>query len=115
MKFKDQYNLQTALEIAKHPTVDSKLWAEAIEWLLLYGPPDIRHVLMQASETATTTEFPGLKPSAYTRDGQPCYSVSDIADQLGISEDEAKEIIKKKEQLHKTNHFSDSQETYKLQ
>ncbi len=114
MDFKDQWSLETALKIVQHPTVDSKLWAEAVEWLLLYGPPEIRQVLLQASETATSTRFPELRPVSYTREGEPCYDVKTIAAALGIDEDEAKKIIAKKEALHKKKHFID-QETIKLQ
>ena len=115
MEFKDQYDLQTALKIAKHPTVDSKIWAEAIEWLLLYGPPEIQQMLLSASHSATATEFPDLKPSGYSTDGQPFYNVSDIASQLGISEEEAKTIIEQKEQLHKLKHLASNQEATKIQ
>ena len=41
MDFKDEWDLDTALKVVQNKTVDSKLWAEAVEWLLLYGPPEI--------------------------------------------------------------------------
>lgn len=31
MNFKDQWNLETALKILQHQTVDSQIWAEAVE------------------------------------------------------------------------------------
>ena len=33
--FKQEWTVDSAMEILQHPTVDSKLWAEAVEWLLL--------------------------------------------------------------------------------
>ena len=32
MDFKDYWNLDTAMQILQNKTVDSKLWAEAVEW-----------------------------------------------------------------------------------
>lgn len=107
MDFKDQWDLDTAMQILQHKTVDSKLWAEAVEWLLLYGPPEISTMLLQASEQATGHCFPDLQEVNFTRDGQPCYDVGKIAESLGISKQEAEEIIAKKEMLHKTRYFFD--------
>ncbi len=115
MEFKDHWNLESALKIVQHPTVDAKLWAEAVEWLMLYGPPEVKHLLLQASDVATASEFPDLKPTNYTREGQPCYDVAAIAKSLGMEEDEAKEIIAKKEALHNKQHFIDEEDTTKLQ
>ncbi len=114
MDFKDHWNLETALKIVQHPTVDSKLWAEAVEWLMLFGPPEIIQILLHASEMATSTEFPELQPVNYTKEGQPCYDVAAIARSLGMTEEEARKIIAKKEALHNKKHFID-QETIKLQ
>jgi len=61
MDFKDQWDLDTALKIVRNKGVDSELWAEAIEWLLLYGPPEVVSILLQASEHATEKVYPELK------------------------------------------------------
>lgn len=105
MNFKDQWNLETALKILQHQTVDSQLWAEAVEWLMLYGPPEIKELLLKASGIATETHFPELKPTSYGTDGEPYYDVAAIARALGINEDEAQEIIRRKEIEHQMHHF----------
>lgn len=101
MEFKDEWNLETAMKVLEHKTVDSKLWAEAVEWLILYGPPEIKKLLMEASAHATASSFPELQPTGYTTEGQPLYDVSNLAQQLGITEDEVRKIIEEKEKLHK--------------
>lgn len=115
MSFKDEWNLESALKILQHPTVDSKLWAEAVEWLLKYGPTSIQKILLDASNTATKIQFPELKPSHYTSDGQPIYDTEKLAETLGISEDEVKEIIAKKgmeeEPFDAFGDFDDSSKT----
>lgn len=101
MNFKDEWDLETAMKVLEHKTVDSKLWAEAVEWLMLYGPPEIQQLLIEASAHATATSFPDLQPTGYTTDGQPMYDVTNLAEQLGISEDEVRIIIEEKEKQHK--------------
>ena len=39
MQAKDLWDLESAMKVLTHDSVDSKLWAEAVEWLILYGPP----------------------------------------------------------------------------
>lgn len=105
MDFKDHWNLDTAMEILQNKTVDSKLWAEAVEWLLLHGPPEIVAILLKASSQAADTTFPDLQPLTYTHDGQPFYDIKEVAASLGISEEEAIEIISRKELLQERTHF----------
>jgi len=100
MDSKDLWDLESAMKVLSHDTVDSKLWAEAVEWLIFNGPPEIRQLLIDASRTATTSSFPDLKPTHFTPDGQPCYDVGELAKSLGIGEDEAKDILKRKEKEH---------------
>lgn len=100
MTFKEQWDLESAMKVLEHQTVDSKLWAEAVEWLILYGPPEIQKILLEASSTATKTHFPELKPSHYTADGQPVYDVAALAQSLGISQEEVLETINRKELEH---------------
>lgn len=96
MSFKDEWNLESALQVLQHPTVDSQLWAEVVEWLLRYGPPSIQKILLDASSTATEMQFPGFKPSHYTADGVPVYDTTRLAEILGITVDEVQDIINRK-------------------
>ncbi len=115
MNFNDEWDLESAMAVLKHQSVDAKTWAEAVEWLLLYGPTDVQELLLQASSTATRNQFPELKATRYSRDGHPCYDIDAIAKSLNISEEEAKEIIAKKEMAHGVRHFVDEDETWKVQ
>jgi hypothetical protein len=115
MDIKDQWTVETAMEVLQHTTVDSKLWAEAVEWLILFGPEEVRDLLLQSSGTATSECFPELRATGYAPDGQPCYNVAEIAKSLQISEKEAKDIIARKQEAHKMPHFIDEAETHKVQ
>jgi len=115
MDLQDEWDIESAMKVLKHPTVDAKLWAEAVEWLMLYGPEETRQLLLQASGTATHACFPDLQAKGYAADGQPCYNVEDLAKSLNISKDEAKEMIKEKEKLHNIHHFIDEEDTMKVQ
>ncbi len=115
MDFKESWTEESAMEILKHPTVDSKLWAEAVEWLMLYGSPEVRDVLLAASGSATHSSFPDLKAESYTEDGQPCYNISALAESLGIDEDEVKRIIVEKEKMHGIRHAVEEDEVFKIQ
>jgi hypothetical protein len=105
MNFKEQWNLETALKILQHQTVDSQLWAEAVEWLMLFGPPEIKELLLRASGIATETYFPELQPISHGPGGEPYYDVAALARALGIPEEEAQEIIRKKEREHQIHHI----------
>ena len=111
MESKDLWDLESAMKVLSHDSVDSKLWAEAVEWLILYGPPEVRQLLIDASTTATKSSFPDLKPTHYTPDGQACYDIGEFAKSLGITESEAKKILKKKEEDHQFQNFIDEDET----
>ena len=97
MEFKDLWDLESALKVLAHDTVDGKLWSEAVKWLILHGPVEIRQLLLEASSTATSASFPELKPSHYTSDGQPCYNIKDLATSLNITEKEVTDILQQKE------------------
>lgn len=114
-QFRQEWDTETAMEILNHPTVDSKVWAEAVEWLLVYGPPEIQELLKQASGHATMESFPELEPLGYGKDGTPCYSLSQLASSLDISEDEAEAIISEKEKKHGICHRVDNSDTTSLQ
>ncbi len=115
MEFKNEWNMESAMQVVQHQTVDARLWAEAVEWLILYGPESIREMLLLASGTATQECFPDLKAKGYAPDGQPCYSMEDLASNLDISKDEAKEMLQEKEKTHKCHHFIDKEDTIKIQ
>lgn len=96
MSIKEQWDLETALKVLQHPTVDAQLWAEAVEWLLKYGPESIKKILIDASNMATEIKFPSVKPAYYTSEGQPVYDVPALSEILNISEEEVREIIARK-------------------
>ncbi len=115
MELKDEWDVESAMKVLAHPTVDAKLWAEAVEWLMLFGPEETRQLLLQASGTATHECFPDLKAKGYAADGQPCYNVEDLAKSLNISKEDAEKMIKEKEKSHKVHHFIDEDDTMKVQ
>ena len=114
-EFKKEWNVESAMEILQHPTVDSKIWAEAVEWLLLYGSPEIKEKLSEASSYATGEEFPELKPQGFAEDGELVYSVDEIAQSLGISAEEAAKIIAEKQQKHGVQQLFNKEHTKKMQ
>ena len=97
MKYNELWDLESAMQVLQHKTVDAKLWSEAVEWLLLHGPQEIKQLLLDASEVATGTAFPDLKPSQYTPEGQPYYDIRALAKTLGLTEDQTREILQKKD------------------
>ncbi|MDA3970138.1 MAG: hypothetical protein PF442_02175 [Desulfobulbaceae bacterium] len=98
MTFKQEWDIKMALAVLKNKTVDGELWAEAVEWLMLYGPPQIQDLLGQASSMATSTQFPELAPAGYGADGAPFYNINELAESLGISAEETKARLQQKEQ-----------------
>ncbi|PIE60682.1 MAG: hypothetical protein CSA31_00900 [Desulfobulbus propionicus] len=114
-QFKQEWNEETAMKILQHPTVDSRLWAEAVEWLLVYGSPEIKDLLNQASGHATRKSFPDMRPVGYDKEGAPCYSLEQLAKALAISEEEAARIITEKEARHGTSHRIAGEDTSTLQ
>lgn len=115
MEFQDEWTLESALKILQHPTVDSKIWAEAVEWLMIFGPPEIQELLQAASGHATKESFPELQPQGYGPDGTPCYDISELAASLGISEEEAQEKLQEMEAKHGMQHGFGDDETSILQ
>lgn len=113
--FKKEWTVQAAMEILQHPTVDSKIWAEAVEWLLLYGPFEIKSLLQESAGHAAREEFPDLQADSFTEDGEPCYKIADLAEALGVSEEEVVRMIAAKEQRHEIRQLFGRQETKKVQ
>jgi len=113
--FKEQWDVASAMKVLQHPTVDSDLWAEAVEWLLIYGPPEVKELLSQASGYATGASYPELEPLGYDHQGNPCYSVAQLAEALGISEEEAQSFIEEKEKKHGVTHRVEPDDTSSLQ
>lgn len=87
--FKNEWDLSMALQVLQSETVDSKIWSDAVKWLFLFGPPQIREMISQASSMATSEFFPDLSPIGYTEEGEPLYDIKKLAESLGMSEEEA--------------------------
>jgi len=100
MEFKALWDLESAMKVVASETVESKLWAEAVEWLILNGPPEIKEFLLDASSSATVKSFPDLEPSYFTQDGKPCYKVQDLAKTLKIPEADVRAILHEKSREH---------------
>lgn len=107
MDFKEHWDLDTALKIVQNKTVDSKLWAEAVEWLLLFGPPEIVSILLQASGHATEQVYPALVTDNSAHDDQTRYDLSRLARSLGLDEEELLTVIRRRRKSDKMVHFFD--------
>lgn len=112
--FKKQWDEEMAMAVLANPTVDGTIWAEAVEWLMLYGSPHIQEILSQASSAATSTHFPDLKPSGYSPDGTPLYDVEALALALNISPEEALGRLRAREQEQQTRHLFAAEESLKI-
>jgi hypothetical protein len=95
-----EWTLEGAMAILHHPSVDAKSWAEAVEWLLIYGSSEVRAMLRSSAAMATEQSFPDLKPEGYTEDGEAVYRVGDLARALDVGEDEAVRLLAEKEARH---------------
>ena len=90
--FKKSWTMEMAMAVLENKTIDSETWSDAVEWLLLYGPPEIRELL-----------------------GQACYHIDDIAESLGITREEAIQKMTELEEIHGFRHMYDDDETLKIQ
>ncbi|MFZ5774906.1 MAG: hypothetical protein ACOY3Z_05430 [Thermodesulfobacteriota bacterium] len=113
--FKDEWDLTMALEVLGSQTVDSRLWADAVKWLLLFGPPEVRQVIAGASSMATGELFPELSPSGYTDDGEPLYDTAKLAESLGMSEEELLERMAELEEAYQVRGIYAGNEAHKVQ
>jgi len=91
--FMEQWNLEMALAVLASETVDGVLWAEAVKWLLLYGPPEVRTLLAAASALSFAQAFPGVRVRGHGDSGQPYYALADLAAALGVPVEEAGERL----------------------
>ncbi len=112
---KDNFTLDAALAVLRHPTVDAQLWTEAVEWLLLYGPPPVRELLLNASQDATSTQFPQLTPVGITSEGEPCYRLDELARTLEQDEDDIRALLQRKSEQQGQIHLFDDDETGTIQ
>ena len=103
-----------ALDVLKNKNVDGKTWSDAAKWILLYGPPELQHIIKQASIIALSSCFPQLKPESYTESGELCYDITQIAESLGISEEDVLQRLTKMEADLGMQHLHDSLETDKI-
>ena len=110
-----EWTLENALKILHHPTVDAKSWSEAVEWLLLYGPPEVQELLQDSAAIATEKTFPDLKPAGCTGEGEMVFDVAELAKALDISNEEAVKLLADKEKRHGRRQIFDGDETFKVQ
>jgi len=113
--FREEWNLEMALDVLLSASIESKTWSEAAKWILLYGPPELQEIMRQAAGIATKSCFPQLEPESYTDVGEPCYDVAKVADVLGVSRQEALEKMAEMEFEHGIQHLFDVSETNKIQ
>ena len=113
--FKDQWNLEMALEVLKNRTVDNKTWSDAAKWVLLYGPPELQKIMQKASSIATNSCFPRLAPERFTEAGDPCYNVERVAEALGVTRQDALEKMAEMEYDQGIQHLYDISETHNIQ
>ncbi len=113
--FKDQWNIEMARRVLEDPDVDAVIWSEAVKWMLLYGPPEMREILLQASGHAVKEHFPDLSPAGFTENGELCYDTKTLAKALGLSEKETTEKIAALEAEQDIQFFVDPSEAKKIQ
>ncbi|MEN8139909.1 MAG: hypothetical protein ABFR97_01650 [Thermodesulfobacteriota bacterium] len=113
-KIKQEWDKEMAMAVLENPSVDSETWASAVEWLLLYGPPEIKDLLSQASATATEDCFPKLTPTSYSPDGQPLYDIKELAQALGLSEEETRQRLEEREAEQGSRHLFGPEQAMKV-
>lgn len=114
-EFKNQWDVVMAMQVLIDPHVESRLWSEAVKWLLLYGPSEIRELIAQSSGFATNKCFPELKPEGFNAEGEPCYSLSELAAVLGMTDGEAKEKLADMGAAQQVQYLFGEDEVRKLQ
>ncbi len=89
----NEWDIKTALAVIMSKGVDSRTWAEAVEWVMLFGPPTLRETIEAASMTATCDCLPEVRAAGINADGEICYDIADLARALGVGEEELGEKI----------------------
>ncbi len=112
---KDDWDIESAMTVIMSRTVDSRTWAEAVEWLMLHGPQWAKDTIEAASMTATCDCFPEVKPSGMNQDGEICYNIRDLARALGMKEDEVGEKINQLQAESERQLIFDENETKMVQ
>lgn len=112
--FKNEWDLSMALQVLQSETVDSKIWSDAVKWLFLFGPAQIREMISQASSMATNEFFPDLSPIGYTEEGEPLYDIKKLAESLGMSEEEALAKMAELEAEHHVQSLYDGPAPHKI-
>ena len=104
-----------AMQVLHSNTVDSATWTEAVRWLLIYGPPEVREMMLQASSVATNECFPALKVEGFSGDGQICYDLQAVAQALEMPVEELRRKMMELEEDLGENHLFDKSELHKIQ
>ena len=115
MDFRDQWNIEMAMQVLVSDSVDSQTWTEAAKWLMLYGPVELQQVLLEASSHATGTFFPELKASAFTKDGEPLFRLDHIAEALGADSETVKKTLQHSTAEGEDIVLLDEEDTFKIQ
>jgi len=91
--FRQQWNVEMALQVLSSETVEPEPWAEAVKWLLLYGPPEVREILTTAAGVSFDQCFPKVRAMGHNDSGQPYYSLADLAEALGVPVEKASQRL----------------------
>jgi hypothetical protein len=113
--FSRRWNLEMALEVVQNASIDEDTWSEAVAWLLLHGPPELKEVLCQASGHATCNCFPDLQPAGFNTDGEVCYDIDSLAQALGLPEEEIVVKLKEIEETQGAQQLYELSEAKKIQ
>lgn len=100
MSLKDEWNIEMALEVLSSDTIDSKSWIDAVKWLILYGPKEIRSYLLESSASAIKEEFPELIPIGCDEHGADIYDLDNLAETLGIEPERLQDDLLTMEEEH---------------
>lgn len=114
-EYSQQWSLEMALEVIHSSTVDAKTWADAVTWLMLHGPPELKELLSQASGHATSKCFPELKPAGFNHDGDVCYDLGSLALTVGESEEDIMARLKQIEETEGAQQLYEASEAKKIQ
>ncbi len=115
MEFRDQWNIEMAMQVLVSDSVDSSTWSEAAKWLMLYGPLELQQILLEASSHATGAFFPELKASAFTKDGEPLFRIDHIAKALGTDQKTLKKTLDHSLSEAGAVILHDEEDTFKIQ